>query len=402
MKKTFILIGSVVTLLFALSSCNSNNLDLDKTLKFSTQTVEQQKQSIEQNGIDLLNKIDAMKNAKAMVALVTLSNLGSGSPEFIKPVSELRTNLLTNNVKAVETFNQQMRVAAALGDDVWGVWTWSSVNEKFVYVAGSSKTVTYLFPASENSTSNNGELKITYVQSNVVAPGTDPIEYMPKTITVVLKVSGAVALKADYAGSYKTDGTPTKVTQTLEIEKYNWNIELTNDAKDVSAKYEFKYGKEVLLKYEVGAAGSFTATNIENSMNDGNPENVMTSGAMYFQVMNIAVLGGFKDFKGFANDMKAINYTGDKSSNQKQVDALNKYVIMYGLFVKEKKKFAEVEFYGTERTQTDYNYNTGQYETKIVYELQPRFVLSDGSKVAIEDFFATGFQDLIDKMKSFK
>ncbi|HET7732645.1 MAG TPA: hypothetical protein VFK73_02310, partial [Paludibacter sp.] len=361
MKKNIFLFASAFTLLFALNSCKKDVLDLDKNLKFSTQTVEQQKQTIEQNGIDFINKVDAMQNTKAMIALQAFSS-NTGGPDFVKPLAQLRANLSRNDVKALETFNTQMK-AAAIGEDFWGTWTWNPSIEDFDYVAGPANVATILFPATENSLTNNGELKITYVESSVVAPDSDPVEYMPKSISVVLKVSGTVAMTADFSGSYKADGTPTKVTQTLVIEKYNWKLEFTNDDKDVSAKYAFNYDTDVLVKFEIGAAGSFTATNIENSMNDGSPENVFSSGAVYFQVMNIAFLGGFDDFKGFANTMKAIEYVDDRTTTQKEADALNKYLKMYGYFVKEKRKFADVEFYTADVEVPDQSKSTLVYTT---------------------------------------
>jgi len=114
-------------------------------------------------------------------------------------------------------------------------------------------------------------------------------------------------------------------------------------------------------------------------------------------------LGGFKDFKAFGVEMDAIDAQklGDKARADKQVAAINKYLIMYGYFVKEKQKFADIEFYVTETTETDYNnynYNTGQYGTKTKYDFQPRLVLSDGSKQDMQTFINTGFEDLIKRL----
>lgn len=401
MKKTFLLISSVITLLCTLNSCgsstNSNDLDLDKTLKFSTQTVEQQKQNIQQNGIDLTTKIDALQNSKALIALQAFSKNSTGSPAFVKPFSQLKANLLTNKVSALETFNQQMRTAAAVGDDIWGVWTWNPNKEDFDHVSSTTKTATFLFPATENSKSNTGELKITYAPSDVIAPNTNPVEYMPKSFSAVLKVDGVVAMDAEFSGSYKSDATPTNVTQTLVIEKYNWNLQLTNNDKDVSAKYTFNYDSDVLLKYEVGASGSLTAKAIEasNGLSD-----ILTSGAMYFQVMDIAFLGGINDFKGFTNEMNAIQDTNTKSSYDSEALIINKYLKMYGCFVKENLKFADVQFYVLDNSYSYYWDN--QKYTEYSYSVEPRFVLSDGSLVTIENFVKTGFEDLITKLQSYQ
>jgi len=226
------------------------------------------------------------------------------------------------------------------------------------------------------------------------------VEFLPKSISVVLKVSGVVALQADYSGSFKTDATPINITQTLSIGDYNWSLVFTNDDKDVSAIYTLNSGSKVLLKYEVGAAGSFTASNIEDSMDNDKPENVLTSGAMSFQIMNIAFKGSIADFKGFVNadDSLEINYDS-KSSYQKEADLMNNYLKMYGYFVNEKTKFADIQFYVYDDSYT-YVWNNTKY-TEYNYSLEPRLLLSDGSAITINDYVKTGFEDLITQVKSY-
>lgn len=404
MKRTCFLIATAIILLVSFNSCGNSNLDLDKTLKFSTQSVEQQKQTVEQNGIDFVNKMEGMKDTKAMVALNAFSTNLNGSPAFVKPMNQLRDNIMKNNVNSLETFNGQMKVMAA-ENDVWGTYTWNPSKEDFDFVASTTKGITALFPATEGSTSNTGELKINYSESNVAAPDTDPVQYMPSSISLVLKVSGTVAMKADFSGSYNLDATPKKVTQTLEIEKYNWKLEFTNDDKDASFKYAFNYNTDVLVKFEAAAGGTLTATAIQNSINseNGGPQDIFTSGAIYFQVMNIAFLGGFKDFKAFYNEMNSYKNTNDRAYADKQVSSINKYLKLYGYYVDKNQKFADVEFYVVESTSTDIDYYVYPYQTITTtsYDYQPRFVMSDGSKVDIQTYMESGFEDLITKLENF-
>ena len=406
MKKKLYLIVGAVSALMALNSCTTNVLDLDKKLAFSTQTVEQQKNTIEQNGIDLATKIEAMQNTKAMVALNAFATNAGGSPVFVKPLVQLRTNIIRNNMTALETFNGQMKVAAATGDGMWGTWTWTFTTKDFDYVAGAANSATIKFPGTENSTTNNGEIKITYAESTVAAPDTDPVQYMPKSFSVVLKVDGTTALTADFSASYNSDATPTKVSQTLTIDKYNWSLTYTNNDKDLSVKYAFNYDTDVLMKFEVAAAGTLTATAIQNVNNsvDGGIQDILSSGAVYYQVMNIAFLGGIKDFKAFYNAGNALPNGDTKAIWQSRADVMNNYIKMYGYFVKEQKKFADIEFYVSEKTYQDYIYNptTGQYAMGTVtdYNTEPRMVLSDGSKQTMEEFASSGFEDLITKLQS--
>jgi hypothetical protein len=419
MKKTFYLFVGLVTTLLAFSSCKKST-DSDATLQFSSLTVEQQKQSIEDNGLNLMNKVEAMKNTPAMIALNAISTKINGSPLFVKPLAQLRTNLLMNDTKAVEAFSQQMKVAAVAADGQWGTYTWNSTTKDFDFVKGSNYSAKILFPATQSSTTNSGEVTIAYAESTAAVPETNPVQYMPKTLSIVLKVSGTTALTFYFDATYKSDATPTKITQTLVIDKYNWNVTFTNNDVDVSSKYSFKYDQDILLKFEVGASGSLTATNIQNNIED-NPEKVLSSGAVSFQVMNIAMKGTIANFKGFVTEVKAhkpdsiihsnaygkwTEYFYTKAYYDKSKDIINKYFKIFGYFANENKKFADIEFYTNEYSYTGSKYNStnGMYEYGLVteYNVQPRFVLSDGSKVAIEDYVKVGFEDLITKMQSYQ
>ena len=147
------------------------------------------------------------------------------------------------------------------------------------------------------------------------------------------------------------------------------------------------------MQIEAAAAGTLTATAIENSLGskDGGPQDIFNSGAVYFQVMNIAMVGGFKDFQAFYEEGSALDEE-DENYYQNEADVWNKYLVMYAYFVKEKKKFADVEFY--------VNTYSDDYDTYT--EVAPRLVLSDGSKQTIEEFFTTGFEDLIAEIQSYQ
>lgn len=457
MKKNFFLSASAIMLLLAMNSCKTAVVEPDTTLQFSTQTVEQQKASIEQSGLDLADKMNGLKETPAYAAINYLSDGQLNAPALLSPFSQLRANLLKNDVKALEVFNNQMKIAANAGDDIWGTWTWNQSTRDFDRTFGAANKAIFYFPTSAVSTNNNGVITILYSESNVAIPEVTPVQFYPKNLSIVFTIGGNEAMNAQFTGAYQTDGTPTSILQTLVIGAYNWSTSVTNKSTEVSANYTFNYNTQVLLKYDMGATGSFTATQIEDAMNDDSkgPEDVVTGGYMSFQVMNVAVYGGITDTKGFVNEGNALEpdstlitseygnyyrYIYGKSYMDKEVSIFNKYLKFYGYFVDPKEKFADVEFYTAEElgpdyntpatlvyTQLpggklptvkydyyylDYNYNsaTGNYDytyyyyayaTKTNYYAQPRLVLSDGSKITNFDQYANdNFKTLIDKFNS--
>jgi len=419
MKKNIYLFAGALTLLFVLNSCSKKNELEDKTLKFSTLTVEQQKQSIEKNGIDLADRMEGLQKTQGFVALTQFANI---SGAMGAPMAKLRVNLLRNDVKALETFNNQMRVASSnFGDSIWGEWTWNENSNDFQKTGTLTNKAILHFPADSLATTNNATLTIIYVESTVKIPNVDPVQYMPKSLSVILMVGTSQALNAQFEGTYNADATPTFFKQTLVVGAYNWSATLTNTSADVSANYTFKYNTEILMKYDVGAKGSFTANQIEavinDSTNSNGPQDIVTSGFMSLQVMNIVVYGGITDTKGFMNEGNALKpdsvvhhddyynydyteYIYGKSYYDKEVSIFNKYLKFYGYFAAENTKFADIEFYTAEKTEEYYDYNTYpyQFKTRTVYNAQPRLVLSDGSKVTdLKAYANENFKTVIDR-----
>ncbi len=464
MKKTIYLFASAITMFFALNSCKTGTTDPDTTLNFSTLTVEQQKKSIEQSGLDLADKMTTMQQTKGFVALKQFTNVNSSSsPALVAAFRTLRNGLAKNDVKALEDFNNQMRVSKNLGSDLWGTWNWNPSTKDFDKASGViiNKAVIN-FPAEDlNSTVNNAVLTVLYSESNALVPNTNPAEFYPNTISAILKIDNVEAINAQFTGTYSTDGTPTSILQTLVIGAFNWTISVTNTNTDVSSSYVFKYNSDILLKYEVNAKGNFTVTKIDDTNTSG-PEDIISSGNVTFQIMNVALYGGITDVNGFVTEGNVIHgdtvwYKDDagniisknyyyinysKAYYDSEVAIFNKYLKFYGYFATEKQKFADVEFFTSEGqgndyskpatlvyTQTatsynpicpvqynyynyssSYNYTTNNWEytftfyaypTKTVYNFQPRLVLSDGSKITDFDTYATdNFNTVITKFKN--
>lgn len=458
MKRKIFLSASAFMLLLAMNSCKTAVVEPDAPLQFSTQTVEQQKASIEKNALDMADKMDGLKETSAIKVLEFLSNsqMRLKTPALITPLSKMRAGLLKNDVNTLDNFNKQMR-SAAIPDSVWGTYTFNPNNDGYEFVEGIKNTAVIKFYADSISTTTNGTITISYAESTVAIPDLTPVQNYPKSLSVILKVNGVEALTAQFTGEYNTDGTPTSIVQTLVIGAYNWTTTMTNKSTELSANFSFKYNTQVLLKYDMGATGSFTASQIENALNEEivAPENVITGGFMSFQVMNVAIYGGITDTKGFMNEGNAIKpdstlitstygnyyqYIYGKSYTDKKVSIFNKYLKFYGYFAEPKEKFADVEFYTAEELGPDYNtqptlvytqsqggnlptvkydfyytdyiYNTTTqnydivtryfaYSTKTNYIGQPRLVLSDGSKITDFDKYASdNFSTVIDKFES--
>lgn len=107
--------------------------------------------------------------------------------------------------------------------------------------------------------------------------------------------------------------------------------------------------------------------------------------------MNIAIKAGIADVKGFAEAMDDIDWESlsEEVVAGQEVAIMNQYIVGYGYFTDDDVKFAGVDFYVEE---IEYEYPVWDYqgdiyyETYIYYEVMPRFVLSDGSKMRLEEY----------------
>jgi len=380
-----------------MNACKKDELNLDKELKFSKLSVEEQKASIEQNGLDLVTDMEGMQKTKAMTALTNMLEMTRGEIENA-PMQRLVSDIKNGRQKAFSNFDKQMRISY-IDSEVWGEYTYNFTTKEMEQVKELTNELIINFPATATATTNTAKIKITYEESTVKVPNNDK-EMLPSKITFVMTVGGSEVMSANFAGKYYSDGAPQEVTQSLKMDTYEWTAKVKNDKKTASESYEFKNGKKTLLKSLAEVNGTLTETALTDS---ASAKNAITDFAIFFQVMDVAVKGGTTDFKGFATEMNAVDdKLSDKQRIEKGAEILNKYMVCTAYFVDANRKFADVEFFVVEKTDTltYYDYELQEYVTVIEtgYELASRFILSDGSKVAAEEYVMKGFDKFIKKV----
>ena len=358
MKSNFLKIACVVIVAFGMLACDSEEV-LDKKLNFSKLSVEEQKQKIEESGIEFLETLEKVKTTQAFI---TIEDFVTENEIFKVPQMQMiKSAMESNDVKVLGNLDRQMRMIAE-DDGFWGEHVWNYTKGDFDKVASFTNKAIFRFPASKTDKANGAVLTLNYTESKVVIP--DTYEYYPSSASCILKVNGVQAFKADFSGEYKSDGTPTKANHSMEVGDFKWTMALKNTTKEFTEEYEFKHKTKTLVKSSATIKGNLTVDNMEDV---DDPSDVITYASMYFQIMDIALMGGVKDVKAFVNELNAIQYADSQTNRQKECDAFNKHMILYGYFVKDEKKFAEVEFYVYEDTYTEFYYywNGSYYESLL-------------------------------------
>ncbi len=400
--KRLLLISLAGLFVFSFNSCKKDVLDLDENLKFSKLTVEQQKQKVEDNGLDFLNSIETLKNSSAVIALENLNNL-FGNFDSYDLVSSLR--VFTNETKngalnSLENFGSRMKVVRSTNQDFveWGKFVYSFYTHEFEKVESYTNKLVIQYPATENSKTNNATFTLNYTDSKTPIP--DDEGYFPEKMTISLTVDGKEVMSGDFKGSYHKDSMAKSISTSLKIGTYSWSGSVDNTLKKADVKYEFKNGSKLLMKTTAEVEGDLTYENFDDDPNDA-----VSAFAMSHQVLDIGVRGGTKYYQNYMSELEKLdkeNLNDEKKHYDEVAKLMNKYFVVTGYFVKDGKKFADVEFYTKESTETswEYDYNKKEYvEIEYSsYELAPRFVLSDGSKVDAEEYFENGFQKLMEKL----
>jgi hypothetical protein len=400
MKKysLFLMLGAAF---LTFNACKSE-LDLDKELKFSKLSVEEQKQKIEESGIEFVNAMEGIQETQAMTTMMNMLTM-TGTEAFSAPMQRFSADIQNARKDAFSNFDKQMRVSY-IDSEVWGEYEYNFDTEEMEKTESLVNKIILRFPATATATKNNAVITITYEESSVVVPDSDGEKY-PSKITYTMTVDSKEVMSAEFSGTYYSDGSPKKVSQMLKIDDYKWTAEIANDQKTASESYEFKKGTKTMIKSVAEVSGKISADELQGAVDNESPQDAIEKFAVYFQVMNVAVKGGTSDFKSMADEGQALDSEklSEKEYAEETAKILNKYMVCTAFFVDDNRKFADVELYVVEEVD-QYTYYDWYQEKEVTvteysYDLAPRFVLSDGSKVDAEEYVQEGFEDLIKQLQ---
>lgn len=104
--------------------------------------------------------------------------------------------------------------------------------------------------------------------------------------------------------------------------------------------------------------GDLTYGSLEEAVEDEEAAmDMLSSGEIYFQMMDLAILGSITDLQKMIDEVEDLedsnlSETDEEEYYAKSEEIINKYVKLWACFVDDKRKFADVEFYFEEFTET--------------------------------------------------
>jgi hypothetical protein len=441
-KLIFGIAAFIIVSAFIISSCKKK----DNAEKFSTQSVEENKALVENSGIELSNvlkKMEIMSTNDVIINFVDLSS-SLGSKGFLfssnsKISSVLNAIALASGGKKDmnKVFDAMIYSRELKGQDpesiqeFWdqnvGTYTWNSSLNDWDQVLGGDKVI-FKFPSAEGSSTNDATFTV-YNYSGVTISNPIEADYsgdLPVSLNADLKVGSETMLSFVFGASYNSDGVPNAIAAELTIEKFKFNVDITNNTNVVSVNYKFLDDENIVIDMGVTGKGLFTDENYDNNTvhhtetysyicdyvfnsntqqweyvycnwtdewDEVDFEEILNSANAHFQLFNIELRGEI-DVKGLVDQIRIIDEELDNAeidsntADTLYVSKINKYLNLRMVNLTNNEIMAKAEAYVVH--ESDYGYENSYIDFRLTF--------GDDSPIDMETYFDEGFDTFVNQL----
>ena len=420
--------------LFSFIACNKDKEGADDPFdaKFSKLSVEENKENVENAGVDLVTEMGDLEDANAFAVLFHMQELmeGSGaimaSNTLLEP-ARLLASFYQNDLNTGAVYSTLKSTAedpgslSELWDQVKAKYTWNFSTDQFDST-GSADALIFEFPGKAADASNTATLTIGNLELfDVTDPREDwPAELaeMPKGIEMDLEYNGETLMSAEFSGSYKSDGMPTAVGASLTIEDFKFSFSAKHTpCTNASVTFNLKRGSNLLTEIYFSAEGDWSESSIEENQitvsdthyveyydyilmewvqtdevewidvyTEPEIEEIIKNANAHLIFMNIKV-AGMVNFKAVGDALR--DFEGNETMTEEEisdefVDILNENAQLVVVYYDDNKKIADAEAY---------TYDDGGDFYPMI-----RFVYSDGSKVDAVTYMQDELENFIDEL----
>ncbi len=420
--KSFLLLLSAASVMF-FASCKKE----DNSQKFSPLSVEENKASIEENGIAMLNEVKLMEQGPTIDAATNMldymmlgsvfgNNPNMSSPakvsqfnEFLKPI-RIAKSLKNFNAKRVANdlkVNLSSETITQIWDNAKGTYTWVPADSTWNFTEGDEIRIE--FPSTFSGTTNNAVFRVygfeveagPFTWWSDYTNGSEYTGDLPKQIKSELKINQDVILSYALNITYENaDKKPNSFITSLELPPFKFTFD-ANNKNDVSGAVSFNWTKssKTLLLLSLSAKGDWSYENLNAEIGT----DYVTSGNAIFQLMNIKVVGNV-DLATINTKMSALDESSELHDSlyvAAQCDIINKYSDLAVCYVDNNLIIAKLIAFPSVYYETVYNPNTQQDEEIAYYEMGQRFVFKDNSTIDIKTYFQEGFDTLVTDIEDY-
>ena len=399
MKKMRWLPAMLIAGVLAFTACSDDEEAGDV---FSPLTEEQHKEKIEQEGVAMVQEMEGIANLQTYDVIDAFIDLMDQSEE--QPIKAVELSLseiqsLKDGPKSTVNYKAMMGDKKRISDEFkaeTGIYQWDAEANDWEKIDDSETEATFRFQVDET----DAEISVYDVSFKDAAnqdEESDMIIELPLSINAHVKLGDETITSFSLNAEWNDDDTPKSIVEVITLEEFSFTSELTNTTSMIAASASFKHNDTVIYANGFTFNGNFDLDEIMDALpeDDGDMDGlfsqaILENANIWFQMGNIKIEGLF-DVKGFmeglADKMQTANEGDDM--NDMLVELFNEYAHLYARYADSNEIIAQGELYLSE--YTDY----GQTYTEPAL----RMVFGDGSKVSIDEFFETGFGDMISEIE---
>lgn len=441
MKTHLAILGSLLMISFI--ACNKDK-DGDETdpvfnAPFSDNTAEENKENLEQTGVDMMDEITQLEDVQAIEVIIEFIELmdstldeESAARQLFEPLETL-ASVKTGDATPSDVLSAIKSTAedpVSLPEEWEGIaarYRWNFEGGHFDST-GTAGMLIFEFPGLEGDETNTAVITVSNVTFYEIP---DPIEawpsedleaVLPSSLQIDLEYNGNSISSFNFNASYTNDGLPTSINSTLSVDEFSFMLSMNHSPySSASITSSLKHNNNVLIEIHVAGNGDWSNDNIENNRvthydtnyimeydpiigwyetdeidyiddwDEVEVEEILNSGNAHLIVMNLKMAGkvNVKSLGDIIRELEEDEELEDEEATEQLVEALNTHVTLVVVYKDTNEKIADLEFYKL--------YD----EEEEDYYMDVRFIFADGSKVDAETYFEEGFDDLVDALNDF-
>lgn len=425
--------------LFALSCKKSNDettgtTDLFK-LPYNKVSVENNKAFLEGEGRDFIKKIENVPDLQAVKVLEVLGDLNT--PDINYEARQMlnigrKSKKVGAVLKAVSEINKPSRRQKGL-NELYGIFTYNSSTKEWDKAASSDR-LSFIFPSVKNGTVNDANLTLTYKSSGIQATsanGEDTYE-LPSEISGDLKVGSATALTLSSTHAYYSDGLPKTTDTKITMGEYSFSNVFKNENNIVDQVLSIQKTDALIFEFAVNSSNK--NFNLQQLQDAGEVNDILGSANSLITVGNVKI-AMWADIDQYVANRQDIEYpdwydyfgnveygtpaylaaekqyyqaqdTADAHDVQNELDVMQKYTKAVVVNTQTNEIISSMEYVVKNGEEYCFTLSDGSDYCDADPYVGGLLVFGDGSKVDLETFGDSGFEELkadyedfIDKFK---
>ena len=393
-----------------LSSCKSDD-DGGSGVQGPTQptvngslSVEEGKQQLENNAVDLLNKVESFKSDTALNEIIELAEFLTADNASAKQlngfqatavnsianVASAKEDIIAANVSQTSEISQKTTVEEL--NDEKGIYNWNPAlenGEGGFEKTGDSDDIIY------NIAYNNKNAVFSFTEFSSVQAKNDT--EVPTKAVADLKINGVTVFSQNYTASIDAGKTvPNSINNTTFIGGFSFVTSyVNNNNTSITQSFDFKIGDEVITGYNYTANGNLST--VENE--DTELLNVLNNAAVSLKFLNATLAITAKDDNFDSNaDLTIDQQIALLNSNITSELIIGDKSIAKGQFYKDQETTQIFPVFETPEPGEDVVFPEPTTVTNDI--INARFLFADGTTTDFDTYFDNAFTDAENKFET--